>query len=186
MIPYNYAGYFPIIGGQDRNRNSVTISFMILRLFHRIRHVRVWLAGALAGMVLFSLGGCVERSITLVSDPPGSLVYLNDVQQGTTPCTVQFKWYGDYSVRLRKKENIGTLLHPNYVYYYLHTHRTTRRPWFQWYGVDLFASLLPMEFKDHKIWAFVVPKVPELTTRKLIQKANKLKAELPPPKLNRP
>jgi hypothetical protein len=52
--------------------------------------------------------------------------------------------------------------------------------------VDLFASLLPMEFKDHKIWAFVVPKVPELTTRELIQKANKLKAELPPPKLSRP
>ncbi|MGC8625200.1 MAG: PEGA domain-containing protein [Phycisphaerae bacterium] len=159
---------------------------MILKPFYRVGRVRGWLSGALAGVVMLSLGGCVERSITLVSDPSGSLAYLNDVQQGTTPCTVQFKWYGDYSVRLRKKENVGTPLKPKYVYYYLHTQKKTHRPWFQWYGVDLFASLLPIEFKDHEIWAFIVPKVPELTTHQLIQKANKLKAELPPPKLVRP
>lgn len=134
----------------------------------------------LCSVLWYFLWGCVERSVTLVSDPPGSLVYLNDVQQGTTPCTVPFKWYGDYSVRLRKTQNIGTPLKPKYVYYYLHTHKNMPRPWFQWYGVDLFASILPIEFKDHQIWAFVAPKVPQLSTQVLIEKANALKVKLPP------
>ncbi len=160
----------------------VTIHHMMLKRFHCIGRVDDLLLAALAGVLVLPLGGCVERSVTLVSDPPGSLVYLNDVQKGTTPCTVQFKWYGTYSVRLRKKENTGTPLKPNYVYYYLQTHKTTARPWFQWYGVDLFASILPIEFKDHQIWAFIVPKVPALSIRQLIEKANKLKAQLPPAK----
>ncbi len=151
-----------------------------------VERLGCWLAGAFMLALPLTLGGCVERSVTLVSDPPGSLVYLNDVQQGTTPCTVPFKWYGDYSVRLRKKVNVGTPLKPRYVYYYLHTHKNTQRPWFQWYGVDLFAGILPIEFKDHQIWAFIVPKVPMLSTTELIKKANELKAKLPPPKPARP
>ncbi len=165
---------------------TVTIPPMMLDRKNCVPRVRGLLGGILALAFTVSLGGCVERSITLVSDPPGSLAYLNDVQQGTTPCTVQFKWYGDYSVRLRKKENIGTPLKPKYVYYYLQTHKTTKRPWFQWYGIDLFASILPIEFKDHQIWAFIVPKVQNLSTEQLIQKARKLKDELPPPKPGSP
>lgn len=160
----------------------VTIHGMILEKNHCVRRVGGWLFGALLCTLVLPLGGCVERSVTLVSDPPGSLIYLNDVQQGITPCTVPFKWYGDYSVRLRKTQNIGTPLKPKYVYYYLHTHKNMPRPWFQWYGVDLFASILPIEFKDHQIWAFVAPKVPQLSTQDLIEKANALKAKLPPPK----
>ncbi len=167
-------------------KNIVTIHIMMSERFHRIVRIRGFLGCVLACAWILPLGGCVERSVTLVSDPPGSLVYLNDVQQGTTPCTVQFKWYGDYSVRLRKKENIGTPLKPDYVYYFLHTHKTTKRPWFQWYGVDLFASILPIKFKDHEIWAFIVPQVPELSTAQLVQKAKKLKSELPPPKPSSP
>ena len=160
----------------------VTIYVMMLKKSHGIERIGGWLFGALLCVLVLPLGGCVERSVTLVSDPPGSLVYLNDVQQGTTPCTVPFKWYGDYSVRLRKAVNVGTPLKPQYVYYYLHTHKNMPRPWFQWYGVDLFASILPIEFKDHQIWAFIVPKVRELSTPELIKKANALKAELPPAK----
>ena len=160
----------------------VTIYRMMLEKNQCVGRFGSWLGGTLICALLLSLGGCVERSVTLVSDPPGSLVYLNDVQQGATPCTVPFKWYGNYSVRLRKKVNVGTPLKPKNVYYYLHTHKTMQRPWYQWYGVDLFASLLPIEFKDHQIWAFIVPKVPTLSTPELIKKADELKAKLPPPK----
>ena len=127
---------------------------------------------------LLGLSGCVERSITIVTDPPGSIIYLNDVEKGTTPLTTSFEWYGTYGIRIRGKKNIGTPTDPKYQYYYLHTHRTTSRPWFQYYGLDLVAALLPIEFKDHKIWAFVVPPVKVLPKQQLIQNAEKMRNRL--------
>ncbi len=46
------------------------------------------------------LTGCVERTITVTSDPSGALVYLNDTEIGRTPVTVPFTFYGTYDVRL--------------------------------------------------------------------------------------
>ncbi len=126
------------------------------------------------------LGGCVERSITVVTSPPGAKVYLNDVEQGTSPAKIPFEWYGVYDVRLRATKNIGTPEHPKLVYYYLHTHKTAHAPWFQWIGPDLIAAILPMHFKDDKIWAFILPQVPEDSASQLIKNANELKAQLPP------
>lgn len=53
-------------------------------------------------IVLFApaLTGCVERLITVRSQPPGALVHLNDEEIGRTPVTVPFKFYGTYDVRL--------------------------------------------------------------------------------------
>lgn len=132
----------------------------------------------MAAAGLLTLSGCVERSITIVTDPPGSIVYLNDVEKGTTPLTTSFEWYGVYGIRIRGKKNIGTPTDPKYQYYYLHTHRATNRPWFQYYGIDLIAALLPIEFKDHKIWAFVVPPVKTLPNKQLIQNAQKMRDKL--------
>ncbi len=47
-----------------------------------------------------ALTGCVERLITVRSQPPGALVHLNDEEIGRTPVTVPFKFYGVYDVRL--------------------------------------------------------------------------------------
>ena len=134
---------------------------------------------------LFS-SGCVEQTITVVTSPSDSLVYLNDVQRGRSPCTVPFEFYGTYDVRLRAKKNIGTAAEPDFVYYYLHTHKTTVRPWYQWYGIDLIAALLPVHLKDHQIWAFDLKRVPEPSTGAVIRKAKALKAQLQSPASTRP
>lgn len=44
--------------------------------------------------------GCVERVISITSEPSGSLVHLNDEEVGRTPLTVPFTFYGVYDVRL--------------------------------------------------------------------------------------
>lgn len=46
------------------------------------------------------LTGCIERTITITSEPSGSLVHLNDEEVGRTPLTVPFTFYGVYDVRL--------------------------------------------------------------------------------------
>lgn len=49
---------------------------------------------------LLVLVGCVQRTITVTSEPAGALVYLNDEEVGRTPVTVPFTFYGTYDVRL--------------------------------------------------------------------------------------
>ena len=63
----------------------------------------------LPGITLFSvfilaaLTGCVERQLTINTNPEGALVVLNDEEIGLSPVTVNFNWYGDYCVRITRK-----------------------------------------------------------------------------------
>ncbi|HVX83253.1 MAG TPA: PEGA domain-containing protein [Phycisphaerae bacterium] len=135
-----------------------------------------------AGAVLLTgLGGCVERKITIGSGPPGALVYLNDVEVGRTPVTVPFTWYGDYDIRMRLDREEGQGADRKTVEYYLHTHERARAPWFQWLGVDLFAEILPFQFKDDKVWAFNLERVQQPSDADLIQRAEQLKGQLDAP-----
>lgn len=54
-----------------------------------------------------SLSGCVERKITVISNPEGALLTLNDVEVGRTPVTVPFTWYGDYDVQIRADKDVA-------------------------------------------------------------------------------
>ncbi len=135
-------------------------------------------AVAVCGALCLLLGGCVERSITLASAPRGALAYLNDREVGRTPCRVPFLWYGDYDVQMRLTRNVGTVARPRLVHYYLHTNRVTRRPWFQIPGPDILAAILPFEFKDNKVWAFALPRVPRESDRQLVHEAHTLQGQM--------
>jgi hypothetical protein len=123
------------------------------------------------------LGGCVERKITVVSDPPGALAYLNDQEIGRTPVTTPFLWYGDYDVRLRYDKPAGPG-NAEPQHYYLHTHRRAEAPAYEWIGPDLFAEVLPFDLKDEKVWAFVLEKVPQESDQALIDNAKNLQQQL--------
>jgi hypothetical protein len=47
--------------------------------------------------------GCVQRHITITSEPEGALVYLNNNEIGRTPITTDFTYYGNFDVQLRKE-----------------------------------------------------------------------------------
>ena len=82
------------------------------------------------------LAGCVRRTLTVKSNPPGALVHLNGVEVGRTPMTSDFTWYGTYDVVLRKEG-----------YETLKTRGKVIAPWWQWVPIDLFAELLPLHDK---------------------------------------
>lgn len=136
-----------------------------------------------AGMALMAAGlltGCVERKITIATDPPGALVYVNDVEMGRSPVTFPFTWYGDYDVRLRLDRPPAGPDQPG-VQYYLHTHRQAKAPPYQWLGVDLFAEILPFEFKDEKLWAFAIPQMQTPSDEELVARAKALQGQLDQP-----
>lgn len=54
-------------------------------------------------ILLFLLGGCVERRMEILSDPPGARVFLDEKPIGETPVNHNFHFYGQRSIRVYKK-----------------------------------------------------------------------------------
>ena len=87
--------------------------------------------------------GCVRRTITITSDPPGALVWLNDREVGRTPLDVDFLHYGDYDVRL-----VADGYEP------LTTSGLAKPPWWDNVPLDLGAELLPTRLEHHVTWHY--------------------------------
>jgi hypothetical protein len=87
------------------------------------------------GLLLMGLiaSGCVRRTLTVTTDPPGALVYLNGVEAGRSPLQRDFIYYGTYDVAIRKEG-----------YETLKTRGKVIAPWWQWVPIDLFAEALPL------------------------------------------
>ena len=60
----------------------------------------LWTLAAVA--VVACMGGCVERQMTIRSDPPGALVYVDDTEIGITPVSTPFTYYGQRKILLTK------------------------------------------------------------------------------------
>ncbi len=84
-------------------------------------------------ILLLLLSGCLQRIVTVKSDPPGALVYLNGQEMGRTPVSREFLWYGNYDIELRMKG-----------YQSLKTHANLGCPPWQYIPLDLFTDMLPL------------------------------------------
>jgi len=132
-----------------RGRNFVTLTAIV----------------AIAGLCL---GGCVERRLTINTQPQGALVALNDEEIGESPVTVNFNWYGDYYVRLSKEG-----------YETLDTHRELKGPWYDYLPFDFFAQIVnPNRIVDSYQWTFELLPTQPMTPEELIQSAQNLKEQL--------
>jgi hypothetical protein len=108
------------------------------------------IAAALAAPLF--LGGCLERTIHITSDPPGALVWLNDIEVGRTPLETDFTYYGEFSVRLRREG-----------YEPIVTSRTAKAPVYEWPVVDLAAELWPQRISTDIRWHFELVPAAERT-----------------------
>ncbi|MEM9166765.1 MAG: PEGA domain-containing protein [Planctomycetota bacterium] len=95
------------------------------------------------------LTGCLERTITITSEPPGALVHLNDVELGRTPVTTEFRYFGVYDVRLAREG-----------YEPVATARETGVPIWEYPGIDLLAILAPWRVQTSIEWEFALQPEP--------------------------
>ena len=128
--------------------------------------------------VSFGSVGCVERKMTIGSEPSGAILTLNGVEVGRTPVTVPFTWYGDYDVVLRYEQNVGTPEKPEMKYYFLQTHQRITAAPSQWVGIDLISELVPWTVTDEKHLMFVIPPVSQPMDAELLLRAAELKGRL--------
>jgi hypothetical protein len=98
--------------------------------------------------------GCVQRRMTIRSNPPGALVYVDDYQIGTTPVSTDFIYYGTRKIRL-VKDGYETL--------------TVRQPFpIPWY------EIFPLDFVTENLWPW------EIRDERVVDLAMSTTASIPP------
>ena len=128
-------------------------------IFRRLMMVFLLMLASVA-----TLGGCVERIISITSQPSSALVYLNDVEVGRTPLEVQFLHYGVYDVRLEAQG-----------YKPLWTKQEAKTPLWDQPGIDLFAEAIPGT-KSHISWHFEMEPAEATDADRLIDRAGQMRS----------
>ena len=79
--------------------------------------------------------------MTIRSNPPGALVYVDDYQVGTTPVSTDFIYYGTRKIRL-VKDGFETLT----------VRQPFPMPWYQIFPLDFVTeNLWPTEIRDERV-----------------------------------
>ncbi len=112
------------------------------------------------------LAGCVERKMTITSEPSGALVIISDKEIGRTPLTHRFTWYGDYDVILRM-EGYDTLK----------THARLTPPAYEIPPFDLLSAIVPWTYHDERYLHFKMEKLTLPTEAELIKRADEMQKE---------
>ena len=124
----------------------------------------------IALLVLVGSSGCVERRLTINTEPQGAVIWLNneDTELGVSPVETSFKWYGDFFVKARK-QGFETL----------HTHRELKAPWYDRFPFDFFAQVLnPHQIVDSYEWTFELTPYTPKDRAELVSEALDLKQRL--------
>jgi len=100
---------------------------------------------ACAALVLAASTGCVYRSLTIRTEPPGAKLYVNDELKGETPISYDFLWYGWHRIILRKDG-----------YERVEDRRRLRAPFYLWIPFDLGFELLPLPVRDSRTWSYTL------------------------------
>ncbi len=112
--------------------------------------------------------GCVERTVSINTEPSGATVMLNDQDVGRTPVKVPFTWYGDYDIVVRK-EGFETVK----------TNHRLQTPWYQLPGIDFFSEcLIPFTVHDdHVIPTIAMDQARRPSQEALLKSAAEMRAE---------
>ena len=118
-------------------------------------------------MVLLSLtaNGCMQRRLTVLSDPPGALVKIDDYEIGTTPVSTSFLYYGTRKIQLIKDgyETL-TVLQP------------IPTPWYQYPVLDFFSDNFAMhEIRDSRTLRYQLQPMTATSTDDLMRRGEDLR-----------
>ena len=91
-------------------------------------------------LIACTAAGCVQRRMTIRSEPPGALVYVDDYEIGNTPVSTDFVYYGTRKIRL-VKDGYETLT----------VRQPFPMPWYQIFPLDFVTeNIWPSEIRDER------------------------------------
>jgi hypothetical protein len=111
--------------------------------------------------------GAVRRRLNVNSNPPGALVYVDNQQIGTTPCSVDFIYYGTREIRLIKP-GFETLT----------VNQPIPTPWYEIPGLDFVSeNLVPTKIRDNRTVTYNLAPQLIIPTPELLDRANQLRQD---------
>jgi hypothetical protein len=119
----------------------------------------------LAAALLSAQGGCVERRMTVRTNPPGALVYVDDYEIGATPVSTDFTYYGTRKIRI-VKDGYETLT----------VMQPISTPWYEYPPIDFFTENLVLgKIRDQRILDYQLKPQMIVPTDQLLSRAEGLR-----------
>ncbi|MBS0208460.1 MAG: PEGA domain-containing protein [Planctomycetes bacterium] len=144
--------------------------------------MRLAVLGCALALLCAGSTGCVQRRLTVRSNPPGALVYIGNDEIGTTPVSTDYIYYGQRKIKL-VKDGYETLSVTQWI----------PPPWYQIFPLDFFAeNVIPYEIRDERALDFqlqpqtIVPNEQLLTRAENLRQGSKTEGYVPPPRVEQP
>jgi hypothetical protein len=125
----------------------------------------IWAGILLAGVILPLQTGCVSRRMTIRSNPPGALVYVDDYEIGATPVSTDFTYYGTRKIRI-VKDGYETLT----------VMQPISTPWYEYPPADFITeNFVPGKIRDQRILDYQLKPQMVVPTDQLLYRAESLR-----------
>lgn len=112
--------------------------------------------------------GCMQRRLTIRSNPPGAQVYVDDVAIGSTPVSIPFTYYGTRTIRLEKDR-----------YQTVEVQKKINAPWYQVPPLDLITDVLvPFEIRDEREVHVDLQVLQPTNETEVLQRANQMRGNV--------
>lgn len=133
----------------------------------RNRVFRIGWCPFVLGLLLATQTACVRKRVTIISNPPGAQVFVDNREIGTTPVSTSYVYYATRSIRLQKDG-----------YESLTVQRNFEPPWYEYPPLDLFSeSFVPLELRDERVIEFQLIPLQKVPTETIRQRADTLRSQ---------
>ena len=92
-------------------------------------------------LILAGDSGCVRRRMTIRSNPPGAVAFVDDRRIGVTPVSTPFTYYGTRKIQLFKEGFESQTVKQKFA-----------PPWYEYPVLDFISeNLWPQEIRDERV-----------------------------------
>ena len=125
-------------------------------------------AGGLLTLLCTTLAcGCVERTYTVLTNPPGAMLLENGHEVGPTPAIQGFRYFGKYRF---------TVFAPGYQTKVVD--QPIRAPWYEYFPIDFVVeNLLPWTIRIHREFRIDLDPLEVVPPEAIFESANQLRAK---------
>lgn len=121
----------------------------------------------IVALLVLSTNGCVRRRLTVLSNPPGAMVYVDNQPIGSTPCSVDFTYYGTREMRL-VKPGFETLT----------VNQPIPTPWYQIPPLDFVSDNFALtKIRDNRTVSFNLQPQTMLPVEEIIRRGEELRGQ---------
>lgn len=126
-----------------------------------------WPKVAIVLLLLVCSVGCVRRRLTVRTNPPGAVVFVDNQKIGVSPCSVDFTYYGTREIRMAKQG-----------YETLTINQPIPTPWYETPGLDFVSeNLVPAKIRDNRVVDYNLAPQRIIPTEELVGRGQQLRIE---------